>query len=316
MKPSLLTGLFPLICASIGFAQSPTPKPKATPLPVPEGVTVQHNVETGQGGNRPLHAEVAYPTALPDKPMPAVIWIHGGGWVKGSHHQNLAMWMAAHGYFTASIEYRLAMEAPWPAQIEDCKLAVRWLRANAEKFHVDPNRIAVWGASAGGHLVTCLGTMNDPKFEGNGGYPGVSSRVQAVIDYCGPVDFSTGSHAFLPPPGQTEETFESKALTKFMGAPFKEKPETWKEASPLGYVTSDDPPFLIAHGSEDDSIRIDQPQKLQAALQKAGVPSEFVFVKGAPHNIQAATGPTEPSEAELEKIILTFLDKYMNKPAP
>ncbi len=143
MKFSLLAGLLSLGCATSGLAQTPTPKPKATPIPVPEGVTVQHDVEIGQGGNRPLHAEAAYPTTLPDKPMPAVLWVHGGGWVKGSHHQNLAMWMSAHGYFTASIEYRLAPEASWPAQIEDCKLAVRWLRANAEKYHVGPNRIAV-----------------------------------------------------------------------------------------------------------------------------------------------------------------------------
>src|SRR6202012_4574115 len=95
-----------------------------------------------------------------------------------------------HGYFLASIEYRLRPKYKWPAQIEDCKLAVRWLRANAAKYHIDPDRIGCWGHSAGGHLVACMGTMDDPKLEGTGGYPGVSSKVQAVADFDGVEDFT------------------------------------------------------------------------------------------------------------------------------
>ena len=112
--------------------QSDGPKgsPKSQPAP-PPGVEVIHNVEIGQGGSRALHAEIARPLAAPSTPMPAVLWIHGGGWSGGTHKSSPAIWLATKGYFTASIEYRLSGEAPWPAQIEDCKLALRWLRANA-----------------------------------------------------------------------------------------------------------------------------------------------------------------------------------------
>ena len=115
-----------------------------------------------------------------------------GGWIGGTYHWGGIVHLAQTGYFAASIEYRLDNVAKWPAQIEDCKLAVRWLRANAGKYHVDPNRIGVWGGSAGGHLVLCLGTMAEVKeYEGDVGYPGVSSAVQAVVDYYGPTDLVT-----------------------------------------------------------------------------------------------------------------------------
>src|SRR5476649_877934 len=165
-----------------------TPTPYRPP---PEGIVALHDVVFGKGGDRDLHAEIAYPKDAKG-PLAAVIYIHGGGWIAGSQKQAPILELAKNGFFAASIEYRLSNVAKWPAQIQDCKLAVRWLRANAAQYHVDPNRIGVWGASAGGHLVTCLGTMADVKaFEGDGGYPGVSSAVQAVVDFYGPTDFDT-----------------------------------------------------------------------------------------------------------------------------
>jgi acetyl esterase/lipase len=164
-------------------AQTNAPVTHATPAitlaspPVPEGIEVQHDVVIGKGGTQDLHAEIAYPKGA-TKPLPAIIYIHGGGWIGGSYKHTSFMKIATHGYFGASIEYRFSNVAKWPAQIQDCELAVRWLRANAAKYNVDPNRIGAWGDSAGGHLVACLGTMADVKeYQGDGGYPGVSGAV-------------------------------------------------------------------------------------------------------------------------------------------
>lgn len=303
-----------------GFAQEPaaTPKKGPPPLVVPEGVTIVDRVEIGTGGGRPLTAKLAYPTNPTPQPMPAVLWIHGGGWAKGTHRRNEATWLAGHGYFTASVEYRLSGEAKWPAQIEDCKLAVRWLRANAAKYHVDPRRIAVWGASAGGHLVACLGTMTDPKFEGSGGYPGVSSRPDAVIDFNGPVDFSKGSAAAVrTPPGKTDD-YESKMLLALFDGGFRDKGDLWREASPLQYVKAGDPPFFILHGDADESIVYGQSLLLKAALEKAGVPVELMTIPGGGHSLMNGMVDPEgkplpaPTVEEVRQAMLKFLECYLS----
>lgn len=280
-----------------------------------KGVTILHDVEIGTGGGRPLHAEIAYPTAMPAKPMPAVIWIHGGGWSLGSHKNNVVRWLTSFGYFTASVEYRLTDEAKWPAQIEDCKLAVRWLRANAAKYHVDPEKIGVWGSSAGGHLAVCLGTMGDQsQFEGKGGYGGVSSKVQAVVDFCGPVDFTQGSagiqKSLIKPPAT-----DAPVLLDLIGAGFQEKPDIWKQASPICYVNAGDPPFLIMHGDLDPAVPHEQSEKLAAALTQAGVSVDFITVKGASHGfkMRAPKGkpPETPDSKARQEAVLTFFDKYL-----
>jgi acetyl esterase/lipase len=258
-----------------------------------------------------LHAEIAQPKEPTSQPRPAVLWIHGGGWSGGSHKQNAALLLAAKGYFTASVEYRLSGEAKWPAQIEDCKLAVRWLRANAKKYNIDPDRIGCWGSSAGGHLVACLGTMGDEKqFEGKGGYESVSSRVQAVVDYCGPADFTFSSTGIQ---GAAEK--DPPALLGLFGASYKENPELWKQGSPIVYVKSDDPPFLIVHGDKDKTVPHDQSERLVAALEKAKVSVDFITVKGGGHNMAAAQGepPAEPDRNGLNAAVLAFFDKNLKK---
>ena len=291
---------------------SPVARP-AGPLKfqVPPGVEVIHDVEIGKGGDRVLHAEIARPKDPPATPMPAVLWIHGGGWSGGSHKGNGAIWLAAKGYFTASIEYRLSGEATWPAQIQDCKLGVRWLRANAAKYNVDPNRIGCWGSSAGGHLVACLGTMDKPEFEGRGGCEGVSSRVQAVVDFCGPADFTAGSAGIQG----AKEGEDSKAPLGLFGAPFKEKPELWKNGSPVLYAAAGDPPFLIVHGDADKTVPFAQSEHLEAALKKAGVPVEFIRVKGGGHGMRAPKDapPAEPDQQAIRDAVIVFFDKQLKK---
>jgi len=272
----------------------------------PKGIVQLHDVVTGKGGEVDLHAEIAYPANAP-APLPAIIWIHGGGWFKGGYKGSPAFRLVGSGYFVASIEYRFSQAAKWPAQIQDCKLAVRWLRANAAKYNVDPNRIGVWGSSAGGHLVTCLGTMADMKeYEGDGGYPGVSSAVQAVVDFFGPTDFTHAEIYSAPAIKMTEGLF---------GVPCEKAPGLWKSGSPLFHVKAGDPPMLLVHGDADDLVPIAQSKVFDEALTKAGVPHELLVVKNAGHDFKPAPGAAiNPSAREIEKAVLAFFDKYLKKP--
>jgi acetyl esterase/lipase len=221
------------------------------------------------------------------------------------------MSLAARGYFTASIEYRLSDEAHWPAQIEDCKLGVRWLRANASRYNVDPERIGCWGSSAGGHLVACLGTMDDPAFEGAGGHQNVSSRVQAVVDFCGPADFTTGSAGIQG----AKEGEDAGAPLGLFGAPFRERPDLWKQGSPLLHVKAGAAPFLIVHGDKDKTVPIAHSQRLAEALRKVGVPVEFIIVKGGGHGMSAAPGdpPAEPDRDAIDEAVIRFLDAKLKR---
>jgi len=262
---------------------------------IPDNVELLHDVVIGTGGGRPLHAEVARPKTAPAQPMPAVIIVHGGGWSEGSHKDSrLYLFLASKGYFAASVEYRLTGEAKWPAQIEDCKLAVRWLRANAAKYNVDPNRIASIGGSAGGHLAVCLGVMGDEsRFEGEGGYPGVSSKVQAVVDTNGPTDFI---HAFRDVP-------------HLLGGTLAEKPDVYKAASPIEYVRAGLPPFLVLHGDKDGAVPFAQSSTFVEALQKAGVKVKFVVFKGVGHNLTE----TPADKEKLWNETLSWLNETLKK---
>jgi acetyl esterase/lipase len=272
------------------------------------------NVVIGKGGGRDLHAEVAYPVNA-QRPMPAVILIHGGGWAYGgpqpihnmvSFPGNFTARFAKQGYFTVFAEYRLSGEAKWPAQIQDCELAVRWLRANAAKYGVDPNRIGIWGYSAGGHLVACMATMSDVKeYQGDGGYPGVSSTVQAVVDWFGASDFTD-------PLVQADS---GVAIQGLMGMPYAQNPEAWKKASPVFYVKPNDPPILIIHGEEDQFLPVSQAKTFDAALTKAGATHQLVIVKNGKHSFVPKVGnTTDPTGPEIQKLTDDFLAKYLKTP--
>ena len=273
--------------------------------PPPKGIVELRDVVIGKGGDTDLHADIAYPENATG-PLPAVIYIHGGSWRGDTYHGSPIVHLAQSGYVGASIEYRLSKVATWPAQIQDCKLGVRWLRANADQYHVDPNRIGVYGSSAGGHLVACLGTMADVKeFEGNGGYPGVSSAVQAVVDLCGPTDL-------------TDPAINKWLLSRenwLLGVPLEQNPALWKSASPLFYVKAGDPPMFIGHGEADPAVPIDHSIRFDAALTKAGVPHQFLIVKNGGHGFTPKPGTTiDPGSSEINKTVFAFLDKYLKAP--
>ena len=216
-------------------------------------------------------------------PLPLVAWIHGGGWQSGSKERCPFAALCGEGYAVASIEYRLTDVATFPAQIHDCKAAIRWLRAHAKEYGLDADRIGVVGSSAGGHLVALLGTSGDVKeIEGSvGGNLAYSSRVQAVADFCGPAALAEGG-ALVP---ENADQRDRKALTKLLGGPLSENREKARQASPVSYVTSDDPPFLIVHGDEDPLVPLNQSQVLAARLEQAKVPCKLHVVKGGGHGV-------------------------------
>src|SRR5208282_1821342 len=212
---------------------------------VPEGTKVLRDLDYVKDG----HERHKLDLYLPEKAegaLPVVVWIHGGGWSAGSKAGCPAVPMVAQGSAVSSINYRLSQHATLPAQIEDCKAAIRWLRANAKTYHLDPDRIGVWGASAGGHLVALLGTTGGVKeLEGNDGNLDQSSRVQAVVDWFGPTDFRNIGKQLESP---------NSPVSKLLGGPVSENKEKAEKASPVTYVGKDDPPFLIMHGDKDPLV--------------------------------------------------------------
>lgn len=216
-----------------------------------------------------------------DKPLPLIIWIHGGAWMAGSKDgPSPALRFTANGYAVAQVGYRLSQEAKFPAQIYDCKAAVRWLRANAAKYHLDPNKFIAWGSSAGGHLVALLGTSGGgAELEGNVNDLKESSRVQAVVDWFGPTDFLHIGDA----ESDIHHTGPDSPESKLIGGPLLENKDKAAKASPITYVSKDAPPFLIMHGDRDRTVPFNQSELLYAALKKAGVDVTFVPMKGAGH---------------------------------
>lgn len=263
IKLAILTGQLPLIDPD---------------LPIPATVKVTRGVEYGRAGDVSLKLDLYAPKGL-DRPTTGLILIHGGGWKSGNRgdYRYYGVKFAQQGYVAASIDYRLRDVALFPASVEDAKCAVRWMRASAAKLHVDPQRIAVAGGSAGGHLAMMVGYSSDvPALEGGGGHQQTSSRVQAVVDFYGPVDLTT-------PYARTHDL-----VTGYLGKPFAEAPEVYRRASPMTYITDDDPPTLILHGTIDDLVPIRQADALAAALEKAGVPHRYQRLEGWPHGMDLA----------------------------
>jgi acetyl esterase/lipase len=219
-----------------------------------------------------------------DRPLPVIVHIHGGAWLAGDRiggHGRLAGYVATGEYAGVAVGYRLTREAIWPAQIHDCKAAIRWIRANARKYNLDPDRIGVVGESAGGHLVAMLGTSGGVKdLEGDlGPHKGISSRVQCVVDLFGPAEIlamqGAGSRMDHDGPNSPEG--------KLVGGRVKEKKEVAIAASPVTYVAPDNPPFLIIHGNKDPLVPYNQSERLYAALKKAKVECYFITVDGGGH---------------------------------
>lgn len=266
--------------------------------PVPEDVLVQRDVEYGKAGERVLKLDIIQPKQPSETPRPVIVFVHGGGWRGGdkSHGLGLLSRYAATGnYFCVSVGYRLSGEAIWPAQIHDCKAAIRFLKAHAKKYNIDPQKIGVWGISAGGHLVSLLGTTGDVKeLEGDCGWPEQSSRVACVVDFCGPTDFVAI--------GKMPKGDATSAVAALLGGPIAERTEAARQASPLTYVSKDDAPVLIVHGTNDNVVPFSQAEVFHQALKNAGVEATLVRIEGGGHGIG---GP------EVHRRVQAFFEKQL-----
>ncbi|MAE60526.1 MAG: esterase [Planctomycetaceae bacterium] len=280
----------------------------ARPPEVPDSVSVLRDVQYAKAGKVKLLADVYRPRHATG-PLPVIVWIHGGGWEGGTKLHCPIVDFAALGYAVVSIDYRLAPKHRWPAQIEDCKAAVRWVRASAEKYGFDPKRVAAAGASAGGHLAALLGTSGDVKaLEGKRNHLKHSSRMRAVLDLFGPID--------LPAAIKQKDSKLLRRLTDqlFHGNKRRlsdaELNRRATQASPTTHITKDDPPFLIIHGSKDPLVPLGQSELLHEQLTKAKLKSKLHVIEDAEH------GGKEFATPKIRHMIERFFDEYLKHAPP
>lgn len=283
------------------------PPPAGQPQPPPFNPSrlgkVEKDVTYGIAEGVALKMDIYYPLSATGA-VPALAYVHGGGWIGGDKALGAGTYdvaeLVSRGYLVAAINYRLAPQYKFPAQIEDVKCAIRFLRAKAATYGIDPARIGVWGGSAGGHLVALLGTTDSSAgLEGSSGFDEQSSRVQAVVDMFGPADLAV-----------TFEGNKSDLLQRVFGTN-DHKSDIVKRASPVTYVTADDPPFLILHGDKDALVPLSQSQILYDRLIATGVPATLVIVKNAGHGFVPTGGTPSPSRAELARMMADFFDKHL-----
>lgn len=279
---------------------------------VPAGTQAHYDLPYVEGGFERQRLDLFVPEGA-DGPLPLVIWVHGGGWNKGdkSGCPPLRAGYTRRGYAVASVNYRLSGDAVFPAQIEDCKAAVRWLRAHAKKYNLDPGRFGIWGRSAGGHLVALLGTSGGVAEFERGANRDVSSRVQAVADFCGPTDFLQADTQALPGGRRIDEP-GSIEWQLIGGSPSDEKnlPRV-RLANPVSHVTPDDPPFLIVHGDRDMAVPPGQSELLYDALRRAGVPVHHHTIRNMGHGIVAAGNGSNFSGPEIAALVGDFFDHHL-----
>ncbi|WP_328400651.1 alpha/beta hydrolase [Nocardia sp. NBC_00403] len=253
-------------------------------------------------------------------PAPLVVYFHGGGWSSGSRkNYGKLRWQAdertpfaqlvAAGYAVAAVDYRLSSQAQWPAQIFDAKAAVRWLRASAEIYRIDPNHVAAWGDSAGGYVAAMLGTSGDvPELEGSEGSAGYSSRVQAVADWFGPIDLLSIDDQALDDGRRRIHLAEGSGESLLLGCVATACPERARAASPISYVSRDDPPVLLQHGRFDHVVPFGQSVEFRDALNRAGVRTEF-HAYDCDHEFEGVDAPPK----EIRAALITFLGRTFGR---
>jgi acetyl esterase/lipase len=250
------------------------------------------------------HARQKLDLYLPAKPLgPLLVWIHGGGWRGGDKNNPPEAGALEHGVAVASIEYRLSQHALFPAQIEDCKAAIRWLRAHAADYGYDGKKVAVWGASAGGHLAALLAVTGQVKDFDVGANLDQSSAVQSCINWFGPADFE----AYDPklPTEMVQRENKASVLALLFGGPVSEKLELARRASPVTWVTKDAAPMLIMQGTNDPLVPLDQSQRLADRLKAAGADVTLDVIDGAGHG-----GPQFTTQEKV-KLMADFLGKHL-----
>jgi acetyl esterase/lipase len=286
--------------AAFRRVSAPNDKPR-----LPPSVMGEFDIGYAGGDNAHQKLDLLLPKEpAGEAPLPVIVFIHGGAWRGGSKREGISFLVpavASGNYAGVTIDYRLTNEAVWPAQIHDCKAAIRWVRANAKKYNLDPQRIGVIGASAGGHLAAMLGTSgNVERLEGNvGGNLGESSQVECVVDEYGPSELLAMSGF----PSDIEHDSPDSPESRLVGGAIQEHKDAARSASPITYVSADDPPFLIVHGTEDPLVPYDQSERLLAAMEEEGVDAKLIKVQGGGHGGFRS--------AELDRRIRLFFDKHL-----
>lgn len=281
--------------------QVPTPQPTSTlppsasPAPFNRYGETLINVTYCTPDNLPQTMDVYFPEA--GGPWPVLVYVHGGAWMHGDKAEAamFARSMTAQGYLVVSLNYRLFPAGRYPAMIEDVKCAIRSLRANAGQYNLDPNRIGAIGVSAGGHLVSLLGTTDPDAGFDVGEYLEQSSRVQAVVA--------------MAPVTDLTRSFPNADIEAMRQVGFGE--DNIVQASPITHVTPDDPPFLLIHGDRDELVPVEQSQLMYDRLVQTGVPAQLIIVRNAGHSMTASGGPVSPTLSEINQAISDFLTQYL-----
>ena len=293
---------FALLTAQNSMSQSP--RLRTNRSRVPEGTRVDRDIVYLSIGDRNLHLDFYRPPS--DEKLPLVIWVHGGGWKSGSKNgAGPSLALLSHGFAVASVEYRLSGEAIFPAAIADCKAAVSYMRKNANKFVIDSERIGAWGSSAGGHLVSMLGTTGDDETLNL--HPitrEASSHVQAVCNWFGPSDFLRMNDV----PGAIDHDSADSPESRFIGGPIQENQEIVKRANPITYISKDDPPFIHFHGTKDRLVPSGQSELFHQALRQSGVASKLELVVDGDHGFR---GAKEPISSIVERSVRFFEQRLL-----
>ncbi len=256
------------------------------------------------------------PEGAQSKPLPLIIWVHGGSWRGGD--KNSPPWLdrfIKNGYAVASLSYRLVTNdannpGKFPAQINDVKAAVRFLRSQSNRYHLDPGHFGAFGSSAGGHLVALLGASNGvAELEGSLGNANQSSEVQAVCDACGPANFFSLNQPFydlskgvLLHPGPA--AYPQASSSQMLGDIPSNRPDIARLASPVTMISAKTPPFLILHGTKDNVVPLAQSRELDIVLKDKHIDSTLLIVEGADHNVLSADKIVWPA-------VIQFFDKHL-----
>jgi acetyl esterase/lipase len=256
-----------------------------------------YDIEFGKGDGHPLLLDLYQPKDSAG-PHPGIILYYGGGWKRGDKDQLRvhAQHFARNGFVVAATQYRLRERGVWPKSIHDAKCAVRWMRAHAEQYGIDPNRIGVQGNSAGAYLALMVAyTPGVEEFEGDGGWPEQSSAVQAVVDIYGPADFTEPVRRDHP------------LILAYMNGRYEDDPSRYERASPIRYVTPDTVPTCVIHGTVDMLVPVHQSDWLVEKLREQGVPHLYSRVDGWPHAMDFVLGVNEHTRA----LSLAFFKEHL-----
>lgn len=288
-----------IVVTALAAAMLAGARPLRAENEVANEIVVENDIEYSNPDNQHLQLNMARPDG--SGPYPAVVCIHGGGFRAGTRqgYDGLIKKLAENGYVAVTVTYRLAPKYQFPATVYDVKAAVRWLRANAAKYHVDPDRIGATGGSAGGHLAQFLGVTADQKqFEGDGGNLDQSSRVACVVNFYGPSDF-TQSY------GKSVDAAE--VLPLFLGGNLEQARERHITASPLYWVTPSAAPTLCVHGTKDNYVAFEQARLVVDRLKAAGVEAELLPMEGSGHGFRGEAA------AKADAAMMAFLDAHLKK---